>query len=404
MRHLDEGTLQAWLDRSRSGLSAGELEDIERHLSDCDGCVQRMTELLASTRRVRSLLSPTHAPPEPAPDYDAVVARAGRRREGDRRRRMWRGVAWAASVAMALGVGWLSNGLYRDRVTAGVPVAAKPSAAAPSSAAPSVADAEEAAPTRVAESSPTVSEPANIVADAPRSPRPTVGPNVIRGRVTDESGAPLSAAQVVVEGTNIGTLTSRDGTFSLLLGETPGDSAGRGLTLTAQLIGYRPASRVLPRGGAQGDTADFRLAPQVVALNEVVVTGVAAGAREKVVQGASPEIVAAAGDSTWGSAWAVVNRAEAEAALGFTLLLVPDLPVHRIEIGEVGDTPVVRVLQELDGGGRLTLVEASVAVRFAADPAGGGRAWASTRRGEVWVAGTAPTTTEALVALLDRLR
>ncbi|HSI75586.1 MAG TPA: carboxypeptidase-like regulatory domain-containing protein, partial [Lunatimonas sp.] len=40
----------------------------------------------------------------------------------------------------------------------------------------------------------------------------------IRGKVTDAAGQPIPGATVVVEGTNIGTVTNIDGEFSLNVG------------------------------------------------------------------------------------------------------------------------------------------------------------------------------------------
>jgi len=37
----------------------------------------------------------------------------------------------------------------------------------------------------------------------------------VTGKVTDDKGSPLSNASVIVKGTNLGTSTSADGSFSL---------------------------------------------------------------------------------------------------------------------------------------------------------------------------------------------
>ena len=74
MQHLDEGTLQAWLDGSRSGLDPDERTAIEQHVGACDECAARVDELRSSTERAMSLLGTRAA--EGPPPFAAVQARA----------------------------------------------------------------------------------------------------------------------------------------------------------------------------------------------------------------------------------------------------------------------------------------------------------------------------------------
>jgi hypothetical protein len=487
MQHLDDGILQAWLDGPRSGLSASEREGIERHLSSCDACARRLQELGESSRRVEALLSGAEGADEAVPAFETVMARARQREGVGPRRRRWAAAAWAASIAAAIGLGWLGSNIYRsggvtrtaveatkvDSATPSAVVAtAKPardtssalSGGDTSSALPAAAEA----PTQTAAATPTQSAAATqtaapvvvaakpaadisphggaaqsairptaplktptkpatsgvaaerMTADAaqPAQPAPTEvarmglakaatvsrsdsAPALIRGRVTNESGQPLAAAQIVVAGTGVGAITRKDGTFELSLDKTPTDSATRPVTLTARLIGYRTESRRLDARAGNVVSADFRLAPQDVALNELVVTGVAAGrAREST---APQEIVVPPDQPAWG-AWRAVSRADAEAATGFALLTVPDLPVSRIDVGNASGVAIVRVVQTLDGGGNLELVEAGGPLRFGGTEPSGGPARGTARRGDVFVAATAPLTADALEALLGRLK
>jgi hypothetical protein len=227
------------------------------------------------------------------------------------------------------------------------------------------------------------------------------GPALVRGRVTDESGRPLPAAQVVVEGTGVGALTGRDGTFELALDRLPADSTKREVMLKARLIGYREVTHALAMRGGDVASTDFRLAPQTMALDAMVVTGTTAAARQD--KAAPSEIVVPIDDATRGS-WRTVSRADAEAEAGFRLLSVPDLRVVRIDIGNLAGVVLVRVVQALDGGADLELVQARNAVRFGAATPADGRARASVRRGDVSVAAAAPVAADALAALLERLR
>ncbi|MCG6986764.1 MAG: carboxypeptidase-like regulatory domain-containing protein [Gemmatimonadetes bacterium] len=479
MQHLDDGILQAWLDGPRSGLSASERAEIERHLSSCDACARRLEELDESSHRVQALLSGAEAADEAVPAFETVMARARQREGVGPHRPRWAAAAWAASIAAAIGLGWLGSNLYRSggvtrtatetaKVDSATPAAvvasAKPAsdtssalaagdtspafpataeaptrtAAATQTAAPMVVAAKPAADTSphggaaqstVRPTAPlkTPTKPAASVASAERMTadaaqpaqaasaegarvgaakaaavsRSDSAPALIRGRVTNESGQPLAAAQIVVAGTGVGAITRKDGTFELSLDKTPTDSATRPVTLRAQLIGYRTESRRLDARAGNMVSADFRLAPQDVALNELVVTGVAAGrAREST---APQEIVVPPDQPAWG-AWRAVSRADAEAATGFALLTVPDLPVSRIDVGNASGVAIVRVVQTLDGGGNLELVEAGGPLRFGGTEPSGGPARGTARRGDVFVAATAPLTADALEALLGRLK
>lgn len=488
MQHLDDGILQAWLDGPRSGLSASEREEIERHLSSCDACARRLEELDESSRRVQALMSGAEGADEAVPAFETVMARARQRKGVRPRRPRWATAAWAASIAAAIGLGWLGSDLYRGggmtrtaveaaKVDSAAPApavaSAKPApdasatlaagdtsstlpaaagaptqtaaaaattqpAAVTQTAAPvvaaarpaadtsphggtaqstvrptaplntaaksatSVASAEKATPDAAQAVQPAPAEVARMgVAPAAAVARSDSAPAFIRGRVTDESGRPLAAAQVVVAGTGVGALTGRDGTFELSLRGKPADSAARPVTLTAQLIGYRTESRNLDTHAGNVVSADFRLAPQDVALSEIVVTGAARGqAREG---GARQEIVVPLDDPAWGS-WRRVTRAEAEATTGLRLFTVPDLPVSRIDVGSASGVSVVRVVQTLDDGGSLELVEAGSPVRFGGTEASGGPARETVQKGDVFVAATAPLAADALKALLGRLK
>lgn len=90
----------------------------------------------------------------------------------------------------------------------------------------------------------------------------------IAGRVTDGmSGQPVANANVVVEGTQIGTLTQNSGAFLI-----PGVPAGT-YNVTASLIGYGPVTQAVtvPAGGTV--SIDFAMQPQAVVLEEIVATG-----------------------------------------------------------------------------------------------------------------------------------
>src|SRR5437588_3454880 len=98
MSHVDEGTLHAYLD--------GELPSVERaaleaHLADCATCRDNLTEERALRERASAVLGSARPAERPAPPLERL------RREPKRSPwRVRRSFAWAASIALALGVGY----------------------------------------------------------------------------------------------------------------------------------------------------------------------------------------------------------------------------------------------------------------------------------------------------------
>ena len=89
----------------------------------------------------------------------------------------------------------------------------------------------------------------------------------VSGSVTDaESGEKLVGANVIIEGTESGTSTDVDGSYSLTV--PAGLSSAK---LTARYIGFRQSTVTVTASGTQ----DFSLQEDVLKMDEVLVTGVA---------------------------------------------------------------------------------------------------------------------------------
>ncbi|MFC3198753.1 TonB-dependent receptor [Parapedobacter deserti] len=88
----------------------------------------------------------------------------------------------------------------------------------------------------------------------------------LSGRVTDEAGAPLAGATVVLEGTSFQTTTRADGTFQL--NKLP--AAAYRLAVTYQ--GFITYQRSVNVDAASAALGDIRLQPDHVALGEVLVS------------------------------------------------------------------------------------------------------------------------------------
>jgi TonB-linked SusC/RagA family outer membrane protein len=109
---------------------------------------------------------------------------------------------------------------------------------------------------------------------------------MVRGRVTDASGRPLDAAQVLIPSTSRVTRTDARGVYRL-----SGLPAGTHI-IRAQQLGYGASSRQVTLGATDTVTVDFQLRQAALSLDAVVVTGTAAEARKKEVGNAMAVISA----------------------------------------------------------------------------------------------------------------
>lgn len=135
MSHIDEGRLHAWLDGALGPQSGPEGAAMARHLEACDECRSRLEAESIVRERARSVLAAADSPPTAAPPFADLVARAvskdptqedavdreptdgapisTRRRARVRTSRV--GLAWAASITIAVGAGFLGRELVLQR-------------------------------------------------------------------------------------------------------------------------------------------------------------------------------------------------------------------------------------------------------------------------------------------------
>jgi len=126
----------------------------------------------------------------------------------------------------------------------------------------------------------------------------------ITGTVTDartDEGVP--GANVVVAETGAGTTTERDGTFTLT------DLAPGTYTVRATVVGYAARTKTVRVRTSEPVSVEFRLPPERVQLQEVVVTGVGRTETRAGASVAVPTIEAADGPrSTWIDSMAAGSR------------------------------------------------------------------------------------------------
>jgi hypothetical protein len=152
MPHVDDGTLHALLDGALRAEDPARADAVEAHLETCPDCTALLEQAAALRTGTASILAALE--PDARPDFDEVLARAGAGvagavgvggpAGGRVHGRATRGLAWAATLVLALGTGYL----VRDRLGTD-PVAPTPPTALSRTAPESVADARDPARTAV---------------------------------------------------------------------------------------------------------------------------------------------------------------------------------------------------------------------------------------------------------------
>ena len=105
-RHIPEEELHAYLDQA---LSRSQCVEIESHLAVCSVCRDERDAIAALRDRTTALLSTLAPPTIHTPPFAELRQRHLER--SARRSRTIRRSAWAASVVLALGFGWMAREL-----------------------------------------------------------------------------------------------------------------------------------------------------------------------------------------------------------------------------------------------------------------------------------------------------
>src|SRR5262245_34460893 len=109
MSHVDEGTLHAYLDGE---LPSGERTALEAHIAQCAECRARLVDERALRERASALLGAARPVERPVPSFEQIRHQP--------KRSLWRvrtPVAWAASIVLALGLGYYLAGVGAYRIT-----------------------------------------------------------------------------------------------------------------------------------------------------------------------------------------------------------------------------------------------------------------------------------------------
>ena len=195
MTHLDEGQLHGYLDgQPQDGSTAGR-QDVERHLAECAACRARLEEERGVRDRARAILGTAGPTGLTAPPFEAVLERAAQRQASRSRVRPPFALAWAASLALALTVGWYARSLLQTEAWVGG--AGEAARAAGAAQGEMRADAIQAAPParrQLAQGAPARDEPTQPPPEGTREVASTAAP-----AVQERPLANLAAAEAKVE-------------------------------------------------------------------------------------------------------------------------------------------------------------------------------------------------------------
>ncbi|HEX6748974.1 MAG TPA: SusC/RagA family TonB-linked outer membrane protein [Longimicrobium sp.] len=97
-------------------------------------------------------------------------------------------------------------------------------------------------------------------------------PATVSGRVTNASGAPENAVMVRIDALSVGTTTSADGSYRLVVPASR-VRAGQQVTITASRVGLASSSRQITLNPGANLTQNFQLGADVLRLGEIVATG-----------------------------------------------------------------------------------------------------------------------------------
>lgn len=223
MRHVDEGTIHAWLDQQVT--DPQEVARITAHLRECATCSARVAEEEATIRDAEALLSSVAPYADGSREaFDALVAGAAQRNGTGERATSGNGstrsgrsypwwmasAGWAATIVLAVGIGWSARYLMSSRDVV------EPPSVSPAPQQMARTEAPPAQPPDIREQDATLAEPTPKAARPPRvsgtrqkPPAPVEervqpGPPPTQGDAADTSGlSPLPTTRSVTSLLNL---------------------------------------------------------------------------------------------------------------------------------------------------------------------------------------------------------
>jgi hypothetical protein len=349
MSHIDEGLLHAYIDGQTAG---AERSGLEQHVAGCAECRARLEEARALRDRSAGILSGSGPAAVTPPPFEEVVARS---RSVEARRRVFRrnrltALGWAATLVIAVGVGWIARGTLGidERATQ------QPGFAVVDSAAPPVAE-------RIAEPESGVGTAERTLAQAPlRESQQESG----RAQRRDEPAPPAALKSE--------TVPAR---------EEPADRRAESEEARAKLaqadverepaaVVATPATPTPPEGrarGALGQADSVEHAPderKAGAEADVQIVVQEAAAEDAFAARRPVDLDALIGEAGEAGVWRVVDEPTARDRLGGPIARLPNAAIEAYLIPADSERPAVQVVQRLESGDVVVLAQ-----ELAADPA-----------------------------------
>jgi len=387
MSHVDDGALHAFLDGALEALPPEEATRIRDHLAVCPSCAERLEEERSVREEASRILAGSTPALDGLPTFEELRAQAAARKPlggaqpWGRRQKM----AWAASVVLALGAGWMLRQATgpAGRLQRALEGSRPPEAASVPS--PELDRARQVSADRE-------SGEGNVVA-LPTGPRAQTGAPELLGRVATEPvveqelGSDARAERADLPAEAKATVLPEEHRRSADVAAVPP-------IFRTDSVGGRP-SRAIVLKDSLGGATDDRAATEVRrTLAQESARQTRSAAADQVASPASPAAQPASG-------------AEPSREIDPTgSLVVPGLVVLSVSwLDERGLAGVVRVRQLLEGGDTLELLHLPPGM----DPSGLGATVSDgltelvVRREGGWLVARAPITGDALTTLVDRL-
>ena len=345
MSHVDEGRLHALLDGALAAADPAEAERVELHLAACSDCRARLDEAVRLRDEAAALLGSAQPRAVALPSFeairdraDAIAAEEGRAgrdaaaaRAHPRRRPAlpaapFRGFAWAATIVLAVGLGWLLNDTVgepeRRALTdmAGEPIGADRPAAVP---------AGESAPGARPELAAAGNEPERDGSGA-TPPAVTQGPSPLTGAGAADARAAQPSQEAAAADYDVAM--------------TPAPAPARPEEAEEATL---ESEAYAVEGRATGELAQRRAETP-------------ASSAQRMAQPAAPpppaaDMAGAGADEDEG--WRTVSLAEARRAVDGDLLVLDDARVAAAAVRGSGASREVRTLQVTPRGETVTLVQ-----------------------------------------------
>jgi anti-sigma factor RsiW len=379
MSHVDEGTLQTFLDGE---LGETERREVDLHLNTCQACRVRLEEVGSASRRASELLGELEPGPVQAPSWRDLEERAEARAGGRPPRRWPRpALAWAASLLLAFAVGWWFRsfwGPFPDpvRVAAVEREESTPSAEGAVRAEPELGESEavkiETVGARARETETAGLEIAEPETAGPVTAEPVTAEPVSGESVTAEAEIRAPGPPGEAEPSALAPAAESGRPVPSQAGAEPAEEASRAEPDTVAL---QPTAEKLRQ--IEADEAPVRLTKEVASAEQAEISArvraLPEGAlRDAEAAGSPPARSSALELHDAGSAGRrdqifPIQPEEAPRWLGGELRTLPDLRLQRAEVlpgeaveGGLADRAAVRLVYADAGGHEVMLVQQPV--------------------------------------------